>query len=418
MKHKRIAIVSMALMIFLVIHDPPGTSFEPYETPTRHGALRVISEQNNRLALMAAGGSGYSFDLSSRQFIESLPGTERSVIFPPNTTPSPLPAAQIGWLKLYFPVLPSPRVSAAFVLNSNEGIALLFGGINATSGELNDLWSLDGNSWTQLHPLHLPESRSDMSLAYDELHNRAVLFGGIGAGSHLGDTWTFDGTDWAEQKPPVSPSPRTAASMAYDAERQVTLLFGGLKETSESLNDMWFWDGETWQQQYPADLPQARWGAELVYDRARKSILLFGGASVGGFLEDTWLWDGEAWVEQHPQHHPGGRANFGMAYDEGSQQVVLFGGQTYLDVDPTETWAWDGQDWAQLPTRQAPSKEMAYGAQLVYLPDLQSVVLYNDFRDKTSNPDDTFTSTDRSEVWALTGVYPAFLPFISKQRNR
>jgi hypothetical protein len=222
-----------------------------------------------------------------------------------------------------------------------------------------------------------------------------------------------------ERRPMVSPSPRTGASMSYDADRNVTILFGGQADTREkyweALNEMWVWDGENWQQQFPDTLPPARWGATMVYDHARKSIVLFGGVNDGSYWEDTWLWDGASWTEQHSLHHPAGRANFGMAYDEGRQQVVLFGGQTYLDVDPTETWAWDGQDWTQLPTRQAPPKELAYGAQLVYLPDLQSVVLYNDFRDKTFNPDDTFTITDRSEVWALAYRSRVYLPIISGQ---
>jgi hypothetical protein len=271
----------------------------------------------------------------------------------------------------------------------------------------------------QFQTPHMPESRSDASMAYDEVHQVAILFGGIGDGELLGDTWLFNGVDWIKRKPVASPTPRTGASMAYDAERSVNILFGGLAGTGgkfdEALNEMWFWDGVTWQQQFPATLPPTRWGANMVYDRARKSIILFGGSSGGGFLEDTWIWDGDSWVEQHPLHHPAGRANFGMAYDEGRQQVVLFGGQTYLDVDPTETWTWDGQDWIQLLTHQAPPKELAYGAQLVYLPDLQSVILYSALRQKMIVSDKNLPDMDRSEVWILTYQNMIYLPLISGQ---
>ncbi len=330
---------------------------------------------------------------------------------------SSLPLLQPEWQNLDFPVLPSPRVGSSLVLNPLNKIALLFGGINSTTGELNDFWLTDGLSWMQFQTPHSPEPRSDASMAYDEAHQMAVLFGGIGDGELFGDTWLFNGIDWIRQQPLVSPSPRTGASMAYDAERNVSILFGGLTNTGEKLNDalneMWIWDGETWQQQFPTTFPPARWGAQMVYDRARKSIILFGGSSGGGFLEDTWLWDGASWVEQHPLQHPEGRANFGMAYDESRQQVILFGGQTSLDVDPTETWAWDGQDWTQLPIRQTPPEELAYSAQLVYLPDLQTVILYNALREKTIVSDDSFINADSSEVWALTYRNLIYLPIIS-----
>jgi hypothetical protein len=275
-------------------------------------------------------------------------------------SPSSSPLSQPKWQNLDFPVLPSPRVGSSLILNPINKIALLFGGINSTAGELNDLWLTDELSWIQFQTPHSPEPRSNASMAYDELHQMTVLFGGIADGELLGDTWLFNGVDWIQQQPLVFPSPRTGASMAYDAERKVNILFGGLADTGgkfdEALYEMWIWDGENWQQQFPATLPPARWGAHMVYDRARKSIILFGGGNEGGFLEDTWLWNGATWVEQHPLHHPAGRAYYGMAYDECRQQVILFGGQTYWDVDPTETWTWDGQDWTQLPTRQAPRK--------------------------------------------------------------
>ena len=326
---------------------------------------------------------------------------------------STLPEFTPTWQHLEYPVLPSPRIGTSLTLNPINQIALLFGGYNATLGELNDLWLTDGLSWLQFYTPHSPEPRTHASMAYDEDHQQAVLFGGFGGGEYLGDTWLFDGIDWIQQQPPVSPSPRTHASMAYDPEHKVTILFGGLAnngEFDEAVNEMWLWDGETWQQQSPPALPPARWGAAMVYDQARKSILLFGGTPGAGFWEDTWLWNGAAWVEQHPEHRPAGRADFGMAYDAATQQVILWGGQMDLDADPTETWAWDGEDWTLLPARQAPPEELAYFAQLVYLPDLQAVMLYNDLREKIVLPDDSFIFIESSEVWILTYRYVTYLP--------
>jgi hypothetical protein len=338
----------------------------------------------------------------------------------PTLEAAPMPSSpQPEWQNLEFPILPSPRIGSSLTLNPINKIALLFGGINSTAGELNDLWLTNGYQWMQFQTPHSPQVRSGASFAYDEAHQEAVLYGGIGGSEILGDTWIFNGVDWIQQQPPFSPSARTDASMVYDPDRKVIVLFGGLKVSGgkydEALNDLWTWDGNTWQQQSLATLPPARWGANMVYDRANKSIVLFGGSGGGGgFLEGTWLWDGVSWVEQHPLHQPFSRTNFGMAYDEDRQQVILFGGQSSTVIDPTDTWAWDGQDWTQLPTRQAPPKELAYGTQLVYLPNLQSVVLYNAFREKII-VDDDFKFIEHSEVWILTYRNFIYFPFINEK---
>lgn len=364
------------------------------------------------------GGAASAFSHEAGASLITASASVHPLILPQQQSPSYLPSLVPTWQRLDFPVLPSPRIGSSLTLNPVNKVALLFGGYNATTGELNELWLTDGLSWMQFQTPHSPDPRTGASLAYDEGHQRAVLFGGIGGEAYLGDTWLFNGIDWLQQQPPVSPSPRTTASMAYDPERNAIILFGGLVDTGEfdeAVDEMWIWDGETWQQQFPATLPPARWGAAMVYDRTRKSIILFGGTPGAGFLEDTWLWNGASWVEQHPMHHPAGRANFGLAYDEVNQQVILFGGQTHLEVDPTETWAWDGQDWSLLPARQVPPEALAYFAQLVYLPNLQAVMLYNDLREKIVLPDDSFIFTESSEVWILTYRYAVYLPIIYGQ---
>jgi hypothetical protein len=255
-------------------------------------------------------------------------------------------------------------------------------------------------------------------MVYDEARQAALLFGGGNGVTLLGDTWIFNGVDWIQQQPFASPSPRNVASIAYDADRQVIILFGGLADTGrkywEAMNDMWIWDGQNWQQQFPDPMPPARSAANMIYDRLHKYIVLFGGAIGGGFRDDTWTWDGSSWTEQHPPHHPAGRADFGMAYDESRQQVILFGGQTFAYANPIETWAWNGEDWMQLQTPIVPPRELAFDAQLVYLPDLQTVILYNDFREKSIDPEGNYVITERSEVWALTSRYLIYSPILAR----
>jgi len=328
----------------------------------------------------------------------------------PPLSPSPQPV----WQRLNYPNLPSGRLNASLTYNPVNQNALLFGGFNSTSGLLNELWLTNGRDWMQFYTPHSPPERSGANLVYDEAHQGAVLFGGANDSTLFGDTWFFNGIDWIQKNPPISPSPRVGASMAYDAERKISVLFGGLFYTTGTndvtLGDMWVWDGENWQQQFPAVLPPARWGASMVYDAAHLNILLFGGAADGGLRDDTWIWDGSSWIEQHPMHHPAGRADYGMAYDESRQQVILFGGQTSPAPNPAETWVWDGEDWIQLQLHNGLPEDLVFGAQLVYLPELQTVMLFGDYRWKTDDPEAEVHFGEYTEVWALNYQYFIYLP--------
>lgn len=323
--------------------------------------------------------------------------------------------AQLTWQELVFPISPPARNSSAFVSNPTNHIALLFGGLDLDGIDLNDLWITDGIVWMPFDTPHAPAPRHSASMAYDSVQQRAVLFGGMRDINLLGDTWIFNGADWSQAQPLASPSPRSGASMAYDAQHGLMVLFGGHVDAGgmflEPTNETWTWDGANWHKATQALAPLPRVGAGLVYDGAHPSILLFGGAAGGGFYDDTWKWDGTSWVELHPAHHPAGRADFGLAFDEERQQVILFGGQSFAYVDTTETWAWDGEDWSLLQTLQSPPEELAYGAQLAYLPGLKAVVLYNAHRQKTTH---NSYATKFSNTWALKSLSPLYLPVVEK----
>ncbi|MFN2507284.1 MAG: kelch repeat-containing protein, partial [Chthoniobacterales bacterium] len=68
---------------------------------------------------------------------------------------------------------------------------LLFGGYG-DNGEMNDTWSWNGTTWTELHPATSPSPRTYPSMCADPAGNAVVLFGGFNffAGGALNDTWT------------------------------------------------------------------------------------------------------------------------------------------------------------------------------------------------------------------------------------
>jgi hypothetical protein len=75
--------------IVMVTTMPSGPSIEQFLTSTKHGALRAVSEQNNRLTLIALDGTGFYFDLATRQFAASLTEVAPSVTPSPMATPEP-----------------------------------------------------------------------------------------------------------------------------------------------------------------------------------------------------------------------------------------------------------------------------------------------------------------------------------------
>jgi hypothetical protein len=74
-------------------------------TPTKHGGVRVVSEQNNRLTLVSTDGTTYYFDVPARRFVASLtevvPSATPPATFPPKPTLHPI------WTPIPTPVQPT-----------------------------------------------------------------------------------------------------------------------------------------------------------------------------------------------------------------------------------------------------------------------------------------------------------------------
>jgi hypothetical protein len=77
--------------VYLVVTMPQQTAFEQYLTSEKHGSLRVLSEQNDRLNLVTTDGTSIYFDIPTRQFILSSTAVAPSVTPSPTQTTVPLP---------------------------------------------------------------------------------------------------------------------------------------------------------------------------------------------------------------------------------------------------------------------------------------------------------------------------------------
>jgi hypothetical protein len=246
---------------------------------------------------------------------------------------------------------PSPRGEFGFAFDSDEGVAVLFGGASSLnfSAVNGETWTWDSDAWTLADSTGLPD-RCDNAMAYDSVRNRVVSFGGYD-GLYWGDTWVRQGGIWSQVTGAMPPSPRADSFMAFDSQRAVMVLFGGQVTNGTIRSDTWEFADSTWTQRAPSGPPPARWIHRMAYDAAREVTVMFGGAAPGIVRGDTWEWDGSSWT---PNLGSGPPARYGhaMAFDSGNGVTVLFGGQTGIPFGQGvlgDTWTYDGSTWTQLP---------------------------------------------------------------------
>jgi N-acetylneuraminic acid mutarotase len=131
---------------------------------------------------------------------------------------------------------------------------IVFGGFaiagTAWIGGLADTWAYDYNTdtWTEMTPEISPPARHYHALAYDPTIDRVILFGGTDAAERpFDDTWAYDyeSNTWTELAPATAPSPRGWHAMAYSEMDQKVVLFGGGPTHTQFLADTWLFDPAT-----------------------------------------------------------------------------------------------------------------------------------------------------------------------------
>src|SRR2546426_2437304 len=339
------------------------------------------------LALVAFVGM-IAIGLSELRHNGSLTGERATsspvpAVSPTTSEPSPAPFG------------PDARFGAAMAYDAALGVSILFGGRGVQGEYLDDTWSWNGETWTRLHPKASPPMRVGGQAVYDEARRTILLYGGtggrsVGSNIRLSDLWSWDGNNWTELHPRHVPQVRVGAALGYDRDIQAAVLFGGDAggRVPVFLNDLWLWTGSDWIEQHPASLPPARSDGAMVFDPDLHVILLFGGGN-GVPLNDTWAWDGRTWHQLKPSNSPSGRLSASAAYDSSTRSVVVFGGQGFINPANGEigalsdTWTWDGNTWE----RQAAGGPLArWMASMCYDAARREVVLFGGWAPTKTGP--------------------------------
>jgi hypothetical protein len=241
-------------------------------------------------------------------------------------------------------------------------------------------------TWTQLLPAPYPTllARRTGGCTYDPIQGKLLIYGGLQSGPTLtlNDTWTFDGATWTQLAPATTPPPRWGHKMVYDSARGRIVTFGGRSPTTTAnANDTWEWDGSNWAQVVTSNAPSVRAFYALSFDDRRGKTVLFGGG-LGGLVtgggNETWEYDGTNWTQVVTPFVMPGLESPAMVYDKGRGVTVLFGGWNgSAAIDYRTTWEYDGVDWVVRPTGNAPLT--GYRTGCVY-DDLRGrVVLYGGY---------------------------------------
>jgi hypothetical protein len=96
-------------------------------------------------------------------------------------------------------------------------------------------------TWTEQFPVASPPARTNSSLAYEARIGKVVLFGGYNyvGGQALNDTWTWNGTTWSQVQTTYTPQGRYGSAMCYDPYFEGLVLFGGYFTGGPYTNQTW-----------------------------------------------------------------------------------------------------------------------------------------------------------------------------------
>jgi hypothetical protein len=227
--------------------------------------------------------------------------------------------------------------------------AVLFGGMDQSTGYLGDTWTWQAGCWTK-HTLQSgPTARAHGAIAYDRRRGVVVLTGGDaaapdGTAAFPQDTWLWDGAIWSRA---VASPPMVMPLSAYDDDMQRVVLVGF---NADGQAQIWSWDGSSWNTvSSTAPGPPSRIQGSLAFDPTSHQIVLFGGHGNGTKLGDTWTWDGTVWTQRMLSDGPSPRADASMAFLAATNTIVLFGG------GQGDEWIWNGSAWLRASPVHAPS---------------------------------------------------------------
>ena len=311
-------------------------------------------------------------------------GVENTPIPPtstPTITPTPIPddvSPELNWEMLEAASSPPARMGHGMAFDDVRERLVVFGG--STTGRSHnsnsDTWEWDGNEWSEIQPATVPTIRRFTAMAYDKNRRKVVMFGGHSGRTFLNDTWEWDGNDWEEKSPAGEiPPGRSLHRMFYHYGLGKVVLSGGYAGGNLPM-DIWAWDGNNWENLNLSGTPSDRRDHSIEVDYIKQtSIMLFGGFFAS---PSTWILSGNKWTERTLNTSPSARGGCYTVFDPIRNKTVLYGGMDVntgtLRGDFEDTWEWDRKQWQQISTTNTPGTLANYG--MTYDSKNQKILLF------------------------------------------
>jgi hypothetical protein len=237
--------------------------------------------------------------------------------------------------------LPSCSKSFSTKWNPVNNHILIFCGVNSSNIFTNEVIDFDPVTfqYAVIATGTLPIRRTP-AIAYDNLRNRFVVFGGCNnatscfAASNLQDTWAFNLNNytWQDLSAMSPPSVRYLAAMEYDVQTDRIILYGGGNNNGATLlGDTCTYDptGNSWTCTTPANSPACTgYENSFTYIDSLGKILMFGGRD-GANCNDLRSVSGPvaAWLNLTEANTPAARGSHGAIYDRLRNRLVIYGGR-------------------------------------------------------------------------------------------
>ncbi len=333
---------------------------------------------------------------------------------------SPCSVFSQGWTQLSTSGAITARSNASAIYDSYNNRMLVFGG-NSTSGNLNDIWSLDlnTNAWSLIPTVstQIPLPRSTHISMFDSLENQLLIWSGQG-NSLYNDVWAFNLSDstWLELFPDgnVSGAPlkRYGVASVFDPFLRNIISFAGFT-TSGRFDDTWSFnvDNQNWINQTNLLFPIKRCLTSQSFAPDRREMIVFGGQSTGN-LNDIWSLnvDNYVWTNHIPLLSPVAR-HFSSNVYCGNGYVVIFGGDSLSQGNTSgamnDLWSFslNSQEWNSLP-QDSLKPSPRYGHTYLYIPSQDIMIIFGGQGISSLN----------AETWVYTGI-SSFLNKVNEHSN-
>ncbi len=196
---------------------------------------------------------------------------------------------QNTWIELSPANSPEPRQMHGMVYIPNQDIIMMFGGRrNGGGASFNDSWkySYTSNEWQEFFPSNSPPFQDHVNITYDTSSNKVILYAGPVSGSRP-KTWAydFDSNSWTNLNPVHLPD-SDHSSLVYDPFHEKSILLGNSPGSNDMLTWAFNYSENSWTNITPQSMPDVYIEhAAMVYINDHNAFIQYGGCCSNKTLE-------------------------------------------------------------------------------------------------------------------------------------